>query len=423
MATLKLNKKETIIEVNIQENGDSWKKILDKAKKDLIQNLELKGFRKGNVPMNIAEQNIKAGQIWNKAAELLIDAEYSKAIEMLSKEKIATRPTFEVVSVSNDSIEAVLKAVSMPEVKLGNRDQIKVKYEVEKVTQEEIDNEISQLDELLTKEQEISESIKDGDIANIDFLGKVDGKAFEGGEAKEFDLKIGSKQFIDGFEEQLIGLKSGDEKNVEVTFPDTYPSEELKGKPAIFEVKINAVKRTVPLEGDELVEKLKSFGFNTKDEIVERIKEVFVDKKTQEAQDKFFREYVEEVSKLPDTSLTIPNEIIKSEVDVEFKRMEAQVAQQGMKMPDYLKMLKLSEKEFKEQNLTESSKLRIRDGLIYQQLIDDLAIKIENDDLEKEYSKLAKDAKVSIEEIKKQVQKQSIEANVLFKKLVEKLSK
>ncbi len=423
MANLKLNKKDTIIEVNIQENGEAWKELLNKAKKDLMDNLELKGFRKGNVPANIAEQHIKSEQVWYKAADMLIDKEYQEAIKMLSEEKIATRPSFEVISVSDDAIEAVLKAIAMPEVKLGNRDSVKVEYKVEEVTKEEIDAEVSQLDGLLQKQEEVEGAIAKDDIANIDFLGKVDGVAFEGGEAKAFDLKIGSKQFIDGFEDQLIGLKAGDEKNVEVTFPETYPSEDLKGKPAVFEVKVNAVKRSVALEGEELKEKLKSFGFETKEEIIKRIEEVAADRKLQEAQDKFFREYVEAVSALEDTKLIIPDEIVKSEVDVEFKRMEAQVAQQGMKMPDYLKMLKLSEKEFKEQNLTESSKKRIRDGLIYQQLIEDLGIKAEEADMEAEYAKIAKDSKANIEDVKKQVQAASIESNIVFRKLVEALIK
>lgn len=423
MAELKLNKKDTIIEVNIQESGDAWKELLSKAKKDLMDNLELKGFRKGNVPENIAEQNIKEEQVWYKAADLLIDAQYKDAIELLSKEKIATRPTFEIISVSNDAIEAVLKSVAMPDVKLGNRDSINIEYTVVEVTPDEIEIEVKQLDGLLQKQEEVDGAIAKDDIANIDFLGKVDGVAFEGGEAKAFDLKIGSKQFIEGFEDQLIGLKAGDEKNVEVTFPETYPSEDLKGKPAVFEVKINSVKRNVNLEGEELKAKLKGFGFETKEEIVKRIEEVAAERKVQEAQDKFFREYVEAVAALTDTLLTIPDEIVKSEVDVEFKRMEAQVAQQGMKMPDYLKMLKLSEKEFKEQNLTESSKIRIRDGLIYQQLIDELGIKAEEADLNAEYEKIAKDSKASVEDVKKQIQPQSVESNIVFSKLVKALIK
>lgn len=422
MANLKLNKKDTLIEVNIQENGEAWKKLLIKAKKDLIDNLELKGFRKGNVPANIAEQNIKPEQVWYKAADMLIDKEYSEAIKILTEEKIATRPSFEVISVSDDAIEAVLKAIAMPEVKLGKRDSIKVEYKVEEVKQEEIDAEVSQLDGLLQKQEEIKGAIEKDDIANIDFLGKVDGKTFEGGEAKGFDLKIGSKKFIDGFEEQLIGLKAGDEKNVEVTFPETYPSEELKGKPAVFEVKVNLVKRSVDLEGEELKEKLKSFGFEVKEEIIKKIEEIAAERKIQEAQDKFFREYVEAVAELKDTKLVIPDEIVKSEVDVEFKRMEAQIAQQGMKMPDYLKMLKLSEKEFKEQNLTESSKKRIRDGLVYQQLIDDLDVKAEEADIEAEYAKIAKVSKANIEDIKKQVQSGTIESSIIFKKLVTALA-
>ncbi len=421
MADLKLNKNDAVIEVSIKSSGDEWKAFIDNAKKNLIENLELKGFRKGNVPANIAEQHIKEQQIWNKSADLLLEAEYSNAIELLSKEKIATRPSFKIISISNDGIEAVLSSIGMPEVKIGNRDSIKIEYKVEDVTKEEIDSEVKQLDELLQVAKEIDSAIENNDIANIDFNGTVNGEEFDGGKSENFDLQIGSKQFIEGFEEQLIGSKAGEEKTIKVTFPEQYPSEELKGKEAQFVVKINNVKRRIDLEGDELKEKLNSFGFDSREEIIERIKEVSADKKVEEANDKFFREYIDAIVKLEDTSLIIPEEIIKSEVDVEFKRVEAQIAQQGMKMPDYLKMMNMNEKEFKEKNLTESSKKRIQDSLIYQQLIEDLSIKAEESDIESEYNRIAKNSKQDIKQVKENVQKSSIEANVLFNKLIDTL--
>ncbi len=423
MADLKLNKKDTLIEVSIKSSGEEWKKLLAKAKTSLFENLEIKGFRKGNVPANIAEQHIKEQQIWNKTADFLLESEYSKAIELLTTEKIATRPSFKVVSVSNDGIEAVLSSVAMPEVKIGDRNSIKIEFKVDEATKEEINKEVEQLDGLLKESESVDSDVKDGDIVNIDFVGSVDGKEFEGGKSESFDLTIGSKQFIEGFEEQLIGCKKNDEKTVIVTFPETYPSEELKGKEAKFIVKVNDVKRMKELEGDELVKKIKSFGFESKEAIISKIKEVANEKKIEEANDKFFREYIDAVAKLSDTKLTIPDEIVKSEVDVEFKRVEAQISQQGMSMDQYLKMMNMDEKQFKESTLVESSKKRIKDGLIYQQLIEDLSISIEESEIESEYSNIAKNSKTSVEEVKKQVQKASVESNIVFIKLIEALKK
>ncbi len=422
MAELKLNKLETQVEVSITENGEAWTKLVQAAKKDLFDNLELKGFRKGKVPANIAEQHITAERVWYAAADKLIEANYEQAITLLTSEKVATRPTFDVRKVSDDSIEAVLTSHLMPEVKLGDRSSIAVKYEVEEVTQEEVDQEVAQLDEILKEAKESTEGeAKDGDITNIDFLGKVDGVAFEGGEAKAFDLKLGSKQFIPGFEEQVVGMKVGETKDIEVTFPETYPQEDLAGKPAVFTVTLNSIKVMVELKGEALAAKLKTFGFDSKEEIVDRIREVATDRKVQMADDKFFREYVDAISALEDTKVSISDAIVAQEVEQELKRFEMQIAQQGMKMDQYLEMLGMSLEEFKEKNLKEASAKRVKEGLIYSQLIEELEIKVEEADLEAEYAKIAKDSKATVEQVKEQIQPASIESNVTFKKLVNAL--
>ncbi len=423
MAELKLNKLETKAEVSIIENGAEWTKFVEAAKKELMDNLEIKGFRKGKVPANIAEQHISQERVWYAAADKLINANYNQAIELLMTEKVATQPTFDVKAVSAESIEAVLSSHLMPEVKLGDRSNVKIEYKLEEVTQEEIDAEVSQLDDLLkeAKEVEGDNPAANGDITNIDFLGKVDGVAFEGGEAKGFDLTLGSKQFIEGFEEQVEGMKIGETKDINVTFPETYPQEDLKGKPAVFTVTLNAIKKMVELEGEELQTKLKAFGFDSKEEIISRIKEVASDRKEQMANDNFFREYVDAVSALEDTKVAISDEIIKQEIEQEYKRFEAQVSQQGMTIDKYLEMLGMSKEEFKEKNLKESSEKRVRDGLIYAQLIEDQAIKVEESDLDAEYAKIAKDSKVTVEEVKKQINPGSIESNVMFKKLINSL--
>ncbi len=422
MAELKLNKLETQVEVSITENGAEWTKLVQAAKKDLMENLELKGFRKGKVPANIAEQHITSERVWYAAADKLIEANYEKAIELLTSEKVATRPTFDVRKVSDDAIEAVLSSHLMPEVKIGDRSSISVKYEVEEVTQEEVDQEVAQLDEILKEAKESTEGeAKDGDITNIDFLGKVDGVAFEGGEAKAFDLKLGSNQFIPGFEEQVVGMKVGETKDLEVTFPETYPQEDLAGKLSVFTVTLNSIKTMVELEGEALQAKLKTFGFDSKEEIVDRIREVATDRKVQMADDKFFREYVDAISALEDTKVSISDAIIAQEVEQELKRFEMQISQQGMKMDQYLEMLGMSLEEFKEKNLKEASAKRVKEGLIYSQLIEELNIKVEEADLEAEYAKIAKDSKATVEQVKEQIQPASIESNVTFKKLVNAL--
>jgi len=249
----------------------------------------------------------------------LIDKESNKAIELLSKEKIATRPNFKIIKISRDEVEAVLESVAMPNVKIGDRSSIKVEMKVEEVSEDEINKELEQLETLLTKkvEKDGDTAIANDDIVNLDYLGKVDGVAFEGGEAKGFDLKIGSKQFIDNFEDQLIGMKKGEEKTITVKFPEQYPSEDLKGKEATFDVKINTINTITKLEGEELTAKLKEFGFNSKEELVKKIKEVAKEKKVAEAEDKYFREYFDEIVKLEGTKISIPDVLVEEEIQQE----------------------------------------------------------------------------------------------------------
>ncbi len=423
MAELKLNKLETTVEVVITEGGEAWAKYVQSATTSLTANLEVKGFRKGKVPANIAEKHITKERTWHAAADKLVEAEFNAAIELMSSEKIATRPSINIKAVSDESIELVLTSHLMPEVKLGDRSQVKVEYKVEEVTQEEIDAEVKQLDAMLqeAKEVEGDAPAQDGDVANIDFLGKVDGVAFEGGEAKGFDLTLGSKQFIEGFEPQVVGMKVGETKDVEVTFPETYPQADLAGKPAVFTVTLNAIKRMVALEGEALSERLKQFGFDSKEQVVERIKEVSADRKVIDADNKYFQQYVEAIGELEGTTVSISDEFLKSEIEAEFKRVEQQVAQQGMEMKKYLEMLGMNAEEFKEKNLKESSRKRVKDGLIYSTLVEELNIKVEEADLEAEYEKIAKNAKTDVETVKQQTQADALASNITFKKLVEAL--
>ncbi|BDU67464.1 MAG: trigger factor [Candidatus Tyloplasma litorale] len=423
MANLKLNKKETKIEVQIIEDGEKWASLIEKAKKSLIENLEIKGFRKGHVPSQIAEKYISESQVWNKAADLLIESEYSNAIELLTKEQIATRPKFVINSISNESIDASLFSFVVPKIKIGDINKIeKIEYKVEEISEDELEKELKNLDDLLKTLKETDNKIaKDGDTVNIDFLGKINGEAFEGGESKDYDLKLGSNQFINGFEPQIVGMEKGQTKEIVVTFPQTYPEAKLSNKEAVFTVTLNSIKNMVELEGEELKEKLNSLGFSSKEEVINKIKEVIKNRKEEEADEKFFRKYINEILKLPETEVLISDEVLKDQIEEEFKRVEAQIVQQNMKMNDYLKMVGQTIEEFKEKNLKESSRKRITDGLIYSKLIEKLNIKVFDEEIEKEFEKLANNAKSTIEEVKKQIKKESIEGNLIFKKLIEAL--
>lgn len=425
MTKLKTNRKDSKIEVILTDSGESWTKLIEESKTELMSNLELKGFRKGKVPLQIAEKHISKEKIWNNAALKMVESNYNEALDLLIKEKAITKPKVSISVVTDELVEAILYAESMPEITLGDGSKIKVTYEEPIVTDEELDQEIKQLNDLLKVAKEIKDNTinaKMNDIVNIDFLGKVEGKIFEGGEAKDFDLELGSKKFIPGFEEQIVGMKPGDKKDVKAKFPDVYPKEELAGKEAIFFVTLNSIKQMVDLEGEELKERIKNLGnFNSREEIITKIKEVALDRKKQLSNEKYFRDYVNEMLKLNDTKIEISDSIINDEIDVEFKRMEAQIKNQGMKFQDYLKMLNQSVEEFKEKNIKKNAELRIKEGLIYNKLVEIFSIVASDEEIENEYKKIANESNSKIDEVKQKINKNSIESNVIFLKLVSKL--
>ncbi len=426
MIKINVEKNNGNVEVELNISKEKWQKLLERAKKDLMSNLELKGFRKGKVPQNIAEKSISEGQIFNKAVDHALESHYNEAMEKIKDERIVSRPEVQVLKVTNE--EAIIKIVSalFPEVKLGDYKNIKVEFVEPEVTDEEFKAEMKQTESLFEQVKIIEDKehkVVNGDIVNIDFNGKLNGKEFDGGKAEGFDLEIGSKSFIEGFEDQIIGKKSGEKFVVKVTFPNEYPVDELKGKETEFDVKINHVSKKEKATGDELKEKLKQFKLGSMKELEERVKNLLTDRKQQEANDKFFREFVEAIKKSNNEEFKIPETLLKQEIDQEFKSFQDKLSQQGMVMKDYLKMLNMSEQEFKNNNLKKASENRIIDGLIYSFLIEDLGIKLEEKDFEKEFESIAKAQNMKVEEVKAQLNAEMLQNSLIFKKLIEEIKK
>ena len=409
--------------VTMTVTGDDWTKTLDKTKKELTKNLEIKGFRKGHVPANIADKYVTDQHVQGKASEIIIDKEYAKILEKLQEEKIITRPAINIVKISDSEFEATFTSAIYPEIKLGKTSGFDVKWEADKATKEEIEAEIEKLSAHFktTKEIEGDRKLKDGDTANIDFLGKKDGVAFDGGEAKGYDLVIGSNSFIPGFEEQMKGMKKGEEKVIELTFPENYPSKDLAGADVTFDVTLNSIKEEVELEGKELDERLKMMGFKSMDDMKEKVEFFINDQKESAANDKYFNEVVDEILADDKTEIEIPDALIEDEQANQLKTFEEQLAKQGMKLDQYLEMIKKDRKEFIEENLKENALKRIKHGLVYTQLIDELKATPTEDDINAELDKIAKQQGLKAEDLKKNLDMNSFTNALMFQNLVKKL--
>jgi len=424
MAKINKNIENGTISVSFELNKDTFAPFLKNAKEKLINNVEVKGFRKGKVPAEIAEKHVSEAKVLQTAMNAAIDANYDEIFGKLTEEKIASRPELELKELTEEILSVVFSAALMPEVKLGDISKIDVKMEVKDLTEEEKQQQLEGIKGMFKKQVEQTEgSIKEGDVANIDFLGKLDGKPFDGGEAKGFDLKIGSKSFIDNFEDQLIGKSIGQEVEVEVTFPEEYQAKELAGKKANFEVKINSVKVETTLEGEELQERLKGMGFDSMEALEEQVIKMSKEQKEQQSKDVFFGKFVEAVKELEDTELTVPEAVILPEIEAEFNRFGQKLAQQGMNMKQYLEMLGTSEEDFKQKNIKVAAEKRVLDGIIFSALLDKFEIKVDDSAIEAEQAKIAEAQNVDIEQVKQQVPAERIASALQYEELIKKINK
>jgi len=245
-------KSKTKLELTVKIEGQEWTEALDKSFNKNVKNVSISGFRKGKCPRDVYEKKYGKESLYIDAAESLLQDAFRKVMEENKDVIPVVQPRVDIKSMDENGVEFLFTIITAPEVKIKKYKGLKVTREEVEVTQEEIDHEISHLleryTELVTKEDG---ALEEKDIAVIDFEGFKDGVAFEGGKGENYSLEIGSHTFIPGFEEQLVGMKTGEEKEIEVTFPEDYMSEELKGQKATFKVKLHEIKTKEQRELDK----------------------------------------------------------------------------------------------------------------------------------------------------------------------------
>ena len=252
-------------EVVVKIDGKEWKDAVNKTFKEQSKDAKVDGFRTGHVPKDVYIKKFGIEHIWFAAADHVLQEAYFKAMTD-SKLVPVVQPAVNISAISDEYVEFTFKITTKPEVKVKKYKGLNVKPETVKVSKEEIDHAIEHLleryEELVTKE----DKIKKGDVAIIDFEGFKDDVAFEGGKGENYSLEIGSNSFIPGFEEGLIGLKAGDEKDLKLKFPEDYGAPDLAGAEVVFKVKVNEVKEKVKRKMDkEFFEDLAMEGVNSKE--------------------------------------------------------------------------------------------------------------------------------------------------------------
>lgn len=389
---------KNIKEIEIKVEGKEWKEALDKAFKEANKKAKIDGFRPGHAPKEVFIKKYGEQALYMDAAEAVVDGAYEKMLKENEKdlEDLVARPDVQVKEINGESVTFNFVLTMRPEVKLGDYKKINVKREKAKVTAEEIEDTIENIRHRYAEDVLKDGEIKDGDVAVIDFEGFVDGVAFEGGKGENYSLKIGSGTFIPGFEEQLIGLKSGDEKDVEVTFPEDYHAEDLKGKKATFKVKVHEVKEVkVPELDKDFFEDLGMEGVDTKEKLEAKISESILTNKESELENKYIDELLEAAAK--DTEVDIPEVMIDDELERMIREYDSHLRSQGINLEQFYKFTNSDEEALKSQMRPEAAR-RVKHRLMLEEIAKQEKIEISDEEANKETERLAENYQIKKEE-------------------------
>lgn len=386
-------------EVTVKIDGDAWKNAIDRVFAKKQKTVKVDGFRQGKVPRNIYEKKFGKESLYLDAADAVLQDAYAKAMDD-SKLVPVAQPEVNLKNIGEEGVEFTFKIITKPEVKVNKYKGLNIKPEEVEVTDEEINHELSHLleryTELVTKDGEV----KNGDVAIIDFEGFKDGEAFDGGKGENYSLEIGSNTFIPGFEEQVIGMKAGDEKDLNVTFPEDYGAKDLAGAPVVFKVKVNEVKEKKTRELDEdFFEDLGMEGIDSEDKLKAEIKESIKAQKEMDAENKYVDSLLEGVSK--NVEVDIPEEMVNEEVDRLMGRFAEQMKMQGISLDLYYQFTGSNEEQLRSQMEKEAF-----NNVLYRLMIEEIQqiekIVVSDEEAEKEAEELAKKYQMDKEDFLKQ---------------------
>lgn len=354
MAEKKEKKAKNVHEIKVEITGKDWEKKLDETFKKIIKKVKIDGFRPGKAPRNIYEQKYGKQSIVVEAVDSCMNEAYVKALKEFKGEPIM-QPTVGIEKADETGVTYVFTFTTKPEIKINKYTNLGVKKDSVKVTKKDVDAEIEKM-----RKEYADLTVKDGKAENgdtviIDFEGFDGDKAFEGGKAENYALELGSNSFIPGFEEALVGVKKGDKKDVNVTFPKDYHAEELKGKPVVFKVLVHEVKTKVYPELDEdFFLDLGLEDVKTKEDLEKKVKETMTEQKEYEAENKYVDELFEAL--LKETSVEVPHELIHEELDRMVEQYAERLKMQGITLEQFYKFTNSSEEALKVQMHEEAEK-------------------------------------------------------------------
>lgn len=387
------------VELEVAVDGEVFKNAVNKVYKKQVKNINIPGFRKGKAPKQVVERMYGKEVFYDDAMQ---DC-YPEALADASKEaevKIVAVDTLEAIEASDDGFTFKAVIIVEPEVEVTDYKGIEVEKKSTEVTDELINEEIEKVRDrnsrMITVEDRAAEN---GDIAVIDFEGFVDGEAFEGGKAENYNLKLGDGQFIPGFEEQIVGHKTDEEFSINVTFPEDYQAEELKGKDAEFKIKLHEIKvKELPEVDDEFVKDVSEK--ETLEEYKKELSEQIKSRLENEADRDFDNQLIDKI--IENTTGEIPEAMYNNQVNDMLREFDMRLRSQGMDMNTYLQYTGMNAESVSAMYKPEAEK-RVKLRLALQAIAKNENLEADEKDIEEEYNRLAEAYKMDVEKVKEAI--------------------
>lgn len=416
----KITKKEkNNVELEITITPERWEECVEQTYQEDKNKFSVQGFRKGKAPRKVIEKNYGEMVFFDGAFDKAFSEEYSKFLQENKDFEPICQPDVKIDKFGKEGLVVSAVAVGLPEVKLGEYKGLDVEKEVKTASKEDVEKELGMLAEKNARFVDVSDSeAKMGDFATIDFVGMVDGEIFEGGSATNYRLELGSKSFIDTFEEQVAGMKVGDEKDVNVTFPENYQAEELKGKPAVFKVTLEKLERKeLPELNDEFASNVSEF--ETIEDYRADIEKRLNEKLAKETERKLENSLIEKIVK--NAEVEVPEILVERQLDMFMRDLEMRVSYQGLKLEDYLKYLGTDAEKLRNDK-REQAKETCKTRLVIEEIIKKENLFVTEEELNAKLQEMADRYKKTLDEYRKTLDDHTLayfENDILMEKLLD----
>lgn len=389
---------KNMAKLTIEASAEELEAAIQKAYLKNKGSITLPGFRKGKAPRKMIEKMYGTGVFYEEAANSLIPEVYAKAVEEAEDLDIVSQPSIDVVQIEAGKPFIFTAEVALkPAVTLGEYKGLEVEKQTVEVSDEEIQAEVDKERENNSRVIDVDDrAVENGDMIKLDFEGFVDGEAFEGGKAENYDLTIGSGSFIPGFEEKLVGVKIGEDVEVNVTFPEGYQAAELAGKPAVFKCKVHEIKvKELPEADDEFAQEISEF--DTMAEYKEDIRKTLTEKKEKAAKSAKENAAVEKA--VANAQMEIPDAMVEGQVRQMADDFARRIQSQGLTVEQYFQFTGMTAEKLLEQMRPEALK-RIQNSLVLEEIAKAEAIEISEERLEEELVKMAETYKMELDKLK-----------------------